>query len=164
MNSRNSVGTLIITFALAILLIVMGTQVLSTTGNASSGFGKRLSSGITAMINGDEVTSSVQYLFRENRNNNLVNAIIMIIGILEICAGALVLINFFLPIKLYTVKSLLMWIVFALWCVVIAVVDVLGNNGILGDAFKNTTHVLAWLKGLSMHLIILGSILVAKNN
>ncbi|MCR5698214.1 MAG: hypothetical protein K6G52_01095 [Treponemataceae bacterium] len=164
MASKKSVGTLIITFALAVLLIVMGTQVLSSSGNASSGFGKRLSAGITAMINGDEISSSVQYLFRENRNNDLVNAIIIIIGILEICAGALVLINFFLPIKLHTVKSLLMWIVFGLWCLVIAVVDVLGNNGILGDAFKNSTHVLAWLKGLCIHLIILGSILVAKNN
>ena len=94
----------------------------------------------------------------------MVVTVVIIVGICEIAAGVLVLLNFFLPIGFAKLKNLFMWIVFAIWCVVLVLVDVLGNNGIVGDAFKNGTHVLLWLKSLSSHLLILGAILIAKSN
>ena len=163
-KSNKSIGSIIITLALAIMLIVMGTQAFTSAGNGKSGFGGRLTSGVNALVNGDEVTLAVHNLLNDNKNHGLVVTVVIIVGILEVAAGLLVLLNFFLPIGMGKTKKLLMWIVFGIWCVVLVLVDVLGSNGITGDAFKNGTHTLAWLKSLSVHLLILGAILVAKDN
>ena len=162
--AKRSVGTTIVTFALAIMLIVMGTQAFSSVGNGKSGFGGRISSQINGMINGDEVVGAVHSILKDSKNHNLVVAVVIIVGVLELSAGVLVLLNFFLPVGMKGLKSLFMWIVFGIWCAVFVLVDILGSNGILGDAFKNSAHVLAWLKSLSTHLLILGAILVAKNH
>lgn len=163
-KSSKSIGSVIVTFALAIMLIVMGAQAFTSAGNGKSGFGGRLTSGFNATFNGDEVTQSVHYLLKNNKNHDLVVAVVIIVGILELAAGVFVLLNFFLPVGMKKIKNIFMWIVFAIWCCVLVLVDILGANGIAGDAFKNGTHALAWIKSLSAHLLILGAILVAKAN
>ena len=161
---KKSVGAVIVAFALAVMLIVMGinTVSLNTSGSSSDAgkFFKGVGNRISSQFSGNEVANSIYYLTKDNRTMG--DILVWIVGILEIAAGAMVFVCFFLPMK--GVKNILMWIVFALWCVVLVLVDVTGNNGICGNAFKDGSHVLSWLASLSSHVLILGAILVAKDN
>lgn len=153
-NSNKSLGLLVLNIAMAIFLIVSGILTLQLD---SSFLGQ-----IQASFSGNEVASAVYSIFKGDLRN-LANPIIIILGICEIIAGAFIILNMFVDTG--NIKSIFLLVIMIVWIVVIVLVDVLGKNGICGDAFKSTKNVLAFFKSLSAHLMVLGAILsVSKKN
>ena len=172
-TSRKSIGTAIVAFALAIMMIAMGISTvasmdISGSSNGLQKMGKALKNATNYAASSNEIVQSINTLTKGIDNgktrHNVRVALIMVIGILEICAGVMVLINFFLPGNLRSAKALFMWLVFVLWLIVLILVDITGTNGILGNAFNNLQTALAWLASLGLHCLILGAIIVTKED
>ncbi len=171
-SGKKSVGAVIVAFALAVMMIAMGISTVtsmdvSSSANSVEKAFKGLKNAATNATSQNEIVQAINSITSnienyESRHNTRV-VLVIIIGILEIAAGVLVIVNFFMPYKRSALKNCLMWIVFALWCLVLVLVDITGGNGIMGNAFKNSHTCLAWLASLSTHALILGAILIAKD-
>ena len=146
--SNNSLGAMILRIALALFLVVSGILTLQL----DSGFFGRLQAGFA----GNELASAV-YSFLDG---DAANIVVILLGICELIAGVFLLAQIFVDTG--NVSNLALTIIMILWIVVIALVDVLGSNGLLNGAFKSTANFLSFLKVLSAHLLVLGAILVVK--
>lgn len=150
-QSKNSIGILILQVAMSIFLIVSGILTLQL----DSGFlGKAQS-----FLSGNEVANAVYSILK----GDVATAVIVILGICEIIAGAFLFISIFL----YTGKltATFVYIIVVVWIVIIVLVDILGNGGLLKGAFNSTASCLSFFKSLASHLMVLGAMLtVSRKN
>ncbi len=147
---KSSLSITVTRFALAIFLIVAGIMTLQL----DKGFMGKLQAG----FGGNEIASAVQHIFKGDLKN-LASPVLILMGILEVAAGAFLLVSFFVDVG--NINRLILIIILIMWIVVIVLVDILGKGGLLDGAFKNTASFLSFLKILSAHLLVLGAILQA---
>ncbi len=144
--SKKTFSAIILQLAVALFLIVSGIL----TVQLDSGFLGRLQAGFS----GNEIASAVHSLM----DGDFANVIVVLLGICELIAGAFLLLNFFVDTGKIT--NLFVFIIIIVWCVVIALVDILGAGGLLDGAFASMATFLSFLKGLSSHLLVLGALLL----
>lgn len=128
-KGRSSLGTLLVQIALGLFFVVTGIWTLQ------NGNGNEIATAINKLFSGD-----TQKMIR------------MIFGIIEVLAGAFLLLRMFVSFS-SSIDSLLMVIVMIAWLVSIVLLDVL--NGF--------TFSLAWLHKVAYHLLVLGGIIVVKD-
>lgn len=135
-NNHRSIGFIVLWIALGLFFAVSGIWTLQG--------GK-----------GDEATVAITKLF----SGDVRNIVRIAFGIIELLAGIFLLLRLFVPVST-TVDTLLMVIIAIVWIVAIVLIDFLGDSGIL----HNGAHdILSWLKQLSWHLLVLGSVLLVRN-
>ncbi len=144
--SKKSISTVLLQLAVALFLIVSGILTVQLDGGL---LGK-----LQAGFSNNEVASAVHKIF----NGDLANLIVILLGLCEIIAGVFLFLNFF--INTGKITNLFVFIIIIVWCVVIALIDVLGSGGLLDGAFASITAFLSFLKSLSSHLLVLGALLV----
>lgn len=137
-----------IRIALAVFLIVAGILTLQLD--------KGLLGQIQAGLSGNEIASAV-YSFVKG---DFANVLIVIIGILEILAGGFLILGLFMDIG--NLSNPIMIIILIFWVIVILLVDLLGPGGLFNGAFKSFATILSFLKTLSLHVLVLGAILLAR--
>ncbi len=144
--SKRTLSSIILQLAVALFLIVSGILTVQLDG----GFLGRLQAGFS----GNEIASAVHKLL----DGDFANIIVVLLGICEIIAGVFLFLNFF--INTGKITNLFVFIIIIVWCVVIALVDVLGGGGLLDGAFTSMASFLSFLKSFSSHLLVLGALLV----
>lgn len=156
MAKNVSLGVFFLQIALALFLLFSGL-------NATSAVVKSDSLGISATISrnfGDnEVVSTVDQLISDKK---IATALIFILAIAQIACGALLLLNFFIDTKKIT--DILLIIMLVIWAFVIIFLDILGKGGLVNGAFKNYKAFVAFCEQLSLHLLVIGAILLAFKN
>ena len=150
-QSKNSLGILVLQIAMSIFLIVSGILTLQL----DSGLVGRFQSAFS----GNEVANAVYSIF----DGDAATAVIVILGICEVIAGAFIFISIFFNIGKIT--NVFVAIILVVWVVIIVLVDIMGTGGLLKGAFKNTATCLAFFKSFAAHLMVLGAMLtVMKKN
>lgn len=147
-TSRISPASMVLRIALAVFLIVTGIMTLQLDSGL---LGK-----IQAGFSGNELAIAVRSFLK----GDTANVVIVLLGILELVSGLFLVAGFFMDTGAF--NKLALFVIMALWIVVIVLVDVVGKGGILGDAFKTMGSLLAFLKVLSAHLLVLGAIMTAQ--
>ncbi len=152
--SKKSIGLFITQIAIAILLIVMGiaTVQLNSSGSGIAGLDNFVGSA-RASVSGNEIASAVYSLL--GRSSTLAKPIILILGICEILGGVFLCVDLF--VSTGKLQNLFILIIVIMWCVVIVLVDFLGNAGITNVNWQSASAILSYLRGLASHLLILGA-------
>lgn len=148
--NKASLSNVILRIALACFLIATGILTLQLD---SGWFGK-----IQAGFGGNEIANAVHSLVK----GDFASILIILLGILELAAGVFLIVGFFINVGSFNRVAL--FAIMILWIVVIVLVDILGDGGLLGGAFKNLGSFLSFLKVLSAHLLVLGAILSSSEN
>ena len=139
---------LVLRIALGLFLIISGIMTLQL----DAGFiGK-----VQASLSGNEIATAVHSFLK----GDMANVVVILLGILELVAGGFLLAELF--VETGSISKLALLIIMILWVVVIILVDILGDGGLLGGAFKSFKTLLAFLKSLTNHLLVLGAILYVK--
>lgn len=142
--SKKTLGGIVLQLALALFLLVSGILTLQLDG----GFFGKLQAG----VNGNEVASAVHGFLK----GDPANIVIIAVGICELIAGIFLLANFFVDTG--KVTNTFVFIIIIMWIAVIALIDVMGKGGLLHGAFNSAGAFLSFLKSLSAHLLVLGSL------
>ncbi|MBE6350571.1 MAG: hypothetical protein E7062_07515 [Spirochaetaceae bacterium] len=150
-TKKGGLGFVFIQIALAIFLIVSGIITVQLDGSV---FGN-----IKASFSGNEIASAVYNIFGHGDISGL---IIIVLGIFEIIAGVFLFMRFFVAMGKWS--DTFLFIIMCFWIAVIVLVDILGSYGILGSAFESTGSFMAFLKSLSSHLLVLGSMLLVQRS
>ncbi len=145
--SKKTLSGVILQIAVALFLVVSGILTVQLDGG--------ILSQAKSVLGGNELASAVYKVFGRG---DFTTIIVMILGICELIAGVFLLINFFVDTA--KVTNIFLLVIIILWLIVIALVDIMGNGGLLGGAFNSMNSVLSFLKNLSAHLLVLGALLV----
>ncbi|MBQ9630857.1 MAG: hypothetical protein IJR49_04655 [Treponema sp.] len=128
-KGKSSIGALLVQIALGVFFVVTGIWTLQ------NGSGNEIATAINKLFSGD-----MQKIIR------------MVFGIIEVLAGAFLLLRMFVSFS-SSIDSLLMVIVMIAWLVSIVLLDILGGF----------TFSLAWLHQVAYHLLVLGGIIMVKD-
>ncbi len=139
---RSSAGHVILRLALGLFLLAYGIVTVKTDGVFAAA--------------GNEVFDAARSILQ----GDAANAVIFIIGVCAIIAGAGVLFSFFVPPGV--IASIFYAIVFIIWIVVIVIVDILGSGGLFNGALLTFNTFLSFIQRISLHLIVLGAMLVSR--
>jgi len=131
---NKSIGAFLLNIAVAAYLFATG--ILGLTGRR--------------FLDNNEIRQAVDSLF----NGDIVGVLTVVLSILAIAAGAFILMKFF-GIEI-PVTELLLVVLAVVWVIFIIMMDVVRplNN-------SRGTNFLGWLTSISMHLMVLGAILLA---
>ena len=132
-TTKRSFGTILLQIALGLMFIVGGIWTLQ--GGKS----------------GDGIAEAIRSIF----DGSIENALCIVMAVIEIILGVFLLLRLFVNLGT-SLDSVLMLIVMIIWVVFMVLVDVLGNNGVLG-VIKNGKNILNFLYTFASHLIILGA-------
>lgn len=135
-KSSLSLGMLVLKIALGAFLIVSG--IITLQG------GK-----------GDDGVLAINYLFK----GDLANILCVLLGLVELVAGVVVILKFFVPIS-DKINSVLMLIIMIVWIVAIVLIDIMGKGGVFHGFGSDFMH---FLKTFANHMLILGSIILIKD-
>ena len=130
---NKSIGAFLLNIAVAAYLFATG--ILGLTGRR--------------FLDNNEIRQAVSSLFK----GDIVGILTVVISILAIAAGAFILMKFF-GIEI-PVTELLLVILAVVWVIFIIMIDVVHPLNSKGGNF------LGWLTSISMHLMVLGAILLA---
>lgn len=113
-----------------------------------------LVSGISTLQGGtgDEATAAIRHLV----NGDLSHILCVVFGLVELLAGILLLLKFFLDTS-SLLDTVLMVIITVVWIIAIILIDILGHGGLMNGFGGN---LLSYLKIVSGHLLVLGSIFI----
>lgn len=135
-TTKKSAGVLLLQISLAIIFLVNGIRTVFYSSN------------------------QLKDLFGNGDLGNILN---IVIGVIEMIAGVILLIQLFAPLGV-SLNNLLMLIIMILCIAIIVVFDVLGDGGLLGGkVFKNRNNFFTFLENFSAHLLMLGAVIVVRN-
>jgi uncharacterized membrane protein YphA (DoxX/SURF4 family) len=135
-TKSKSAGSLILQISLAILFLIQG---INTVFYGSLPF---------------------RQLFGSDELGKIVG---IILGIVEIAAGVILIIQFFTPVG-SSVNSLFLLILLIVVIAEIVFYDVLGSHGLMyGKIFASRDRFFSFLESLAGHLLMLGAIIIVKN-
>ncbi len=134
-TKRRTLGTTVLQLALGLLFIVSGIWTLQSG-------------------NGDEVAGAIRSIF----SGDAAKILCIVFGIIEILAGAFLLLRLFVPLAT-NIDTLLLLIIMICWIACIVLVDFMGSKGILKSLDGD---FLAYLNRLARHLLILGALIKVR--
>lgn len=143
--SNNSIGDLILRFALGLLLLALG--ILTIPGG-----------GLKDILGANEVASAIRSLF----DGNLEKIMLWVVGICTIIAGAGIILSFFMPLGAFS--NIFYLVVLIVWIVVIVLVDIFGKGGLFNGAFNSFRSFIGFLSSLAYHTLVLGAMLIARRD
>ena len=138
-----SFGVTLLQFALAVFLLV---------------------SGIAGIIVDNVAENQIaEQFFRFSGLQSQINEIIsFIICTVEVICGVVLILEKFINKALFSAVSMIL--ITIIWIFIIAIVDILGEKGIVGgDVFKSIDNLLAFLRMFSTHLLVFGSVFVVMS-
>ncbi len=144
--SKRTLSSIILQLAVSLFLVASGILTVQLDG----GFLGRMQAGFS----GNEIASAIHSLL----DGDFASFIIIILGLCEIIAGVFLFLNFF--INTGKITNLFVFIIIIVWCVVIALVDILGGGGLLDGAFSSLAAFLSFIRSVSSHLLVLGALLL----
>lgn len=156
MAKNVSLGVFFLQIALALFLLFSGLNATSAVVKSDS-FG--ISATISRNLGDNEVVKTVDHLVKDKK---IATALIFVLAFAQILCGIVLLLNIFVPTKKIT--DILLIIMFVVWVLIILFSDVLGKGGLVNGAFKNYKAFVAFCEQLSLHLLVLGAILVSFRN
>ncbi len=145
-TAKKSGSTIVLQLAVALFLLASGIL----TVQLDSGIMGQLQAGFS----GNEIATAVYSLI----DGESASIIIIFLGVCELIAGVFLLLNFF--INTGKITNLFVCIIMIVWVIVIVLVDILGRGGLVDGAFESMNAFLAFLKSFSLHLLVLGALLV----
>ncbi|MBP3710293.1 MAG: hypothetical protein J6I73_07830 [Treponema sp.] len=128
-KGKSSIGSLLLQIALGLFFVVTGIWTLQ------NGTGNEIATAINKLFSGD-----LQRIIR------------LVFGIIEVLAGAFLLLRMFVSFS-SSIDSLLMVIVMIAWLVSIVLLDVIGGFALSMN----------WLHKVAYHLLVLGGIIMVKD-
>lgn len=134
-NKSKTIGTVLLQIALGILFIVTGIWTLQ---------GGR----------GDEIATAVFSIFERD----IANIVCIVFGVIEIIAGAFLIIRLFAVVNT-NLDNVLMIIIMICWIAAIVITDFIGSESLFNCMNKK---FLPFMNKFARHLIILGSIIKVK--
>ncbi|MCQ2982444.1 MAG: hypothetical protein MJ178_06800 [Treponemataceae bacterium] len=155
-STKKSIGLVVTQVAMAILLVIMGIMTLQLNSSGSSSTLSNLVNSARASVSGNEIASAVYSLL--GVKSPLAAPIIIVLGICELLGGVFLCVN--LIINTGKLENLFLVIILVMWCVVIVLVDILGKStGFASVNWQKASDILAYLKDLASHLLVLGALL-----
>ncbi len=149
--AKTSAANIVLRVALSLFLIAAGILTLQLDGG--------LLSNAKVAFGDNEIAKAIHNLIKGSDLRGLRNFVVIVMGILELVAGVFIILSFFVDVG--KVNKVALLAILIMWIVVIALVDILGDGGLLNGAFSSLKAFLSFLKVFSAHLLVLGAILVS---
>ena len=97
-----------------------------------------------------------------NLDSQIDKVLSFIICAVEVASGVMLILEKFINKALFSAVSMIL--ITIVWFFIIIIIDVLGEKGLCGGGvFKSIDSVLAYLKMLTTHLLVFGSIFVVMS-
>jgi hypothetical protein len=123
-----------------------------------------LVAGIIGLIAHDIAEHHIAALFLKftNLDSQIDKVLSFIICTVEVASGVMLILEKFINKALFSAVSMIL--ITIVWFFIIIIIDVLGEKGLCGGGvFKSIDSVLAYLKMLTTHLLVFGSIFVVMS-